>query len=230
MAGGTPTLQEVLADTHRSERLEIHTAMAGKIVDYSRAKHRATVLPQVKSAIAKDDESTLLEERPPIPNVPVAWPGGGAADGDGGENGFYLEFPLVKGNQGVLLFSEEAWGHFMETGQISPPGDLTRHSMGYCCFLPCQISNTGAFDDGGQQGLIIVKPERHLEIRHAGGTCDWVVTVDRLKQAFSDAITTALTSVVPNDGGLAVLTALKAQIEAMTVDTLGSNELKAGFG
>lgn len=169
---GDPTIAELIDDMISSRLLDLHTMLPAKVVSYDRATHTVEARIMVNRTVGKADGSQLIEEVPPIPNVPVAWPEGGA--GPAG-NAYYLEFPLVAGNEGILVFSESAWGHFRENqGQLSEPGDLRRHALGHCSFVPCRISNGGEYESAGQIGLLIVPDERAFSVRRRGETDDFV--------------------------------------------------------
>jgi hypothetical protein len=114
--------QELLQEHAGSVLLDVHTAMPGIVKSYSATEQTATVQPAIQRVL--DGEHETL---PPIPDVPVAWPAGG---------GFALVFPLVPGDTVWLMFSESAWAQYRETGQVSRPGDLTRHSLSYPLAYP----------------------------------------------------------------------------------------------
>lgn len=216
-----PSEYELISDMIESRLLDVHTTIAAKVVSYDRALHTVEARIMLQSTVGKADGSQLLETIPPIPNVPVAWPEGG--QGPSGSS-YYLEFPLVPGNEGLLQFSEAAWGHFRETGQLSEPGDLRRHSLGYCAFLPCRISKGGEYETSGE-GLLIVPNEKTFSVRQRGQTDDFVVLATMLKNALVAAIPVTFT---PNDGGAAAFGAFKAAIQAWNADDIGSDTLKAG--
>jgi len=217
---GEPTLQALIREALDSRLLDVHTALPGKVRNYDRATHTAEVEPMIQRATPRADGSTLDEKIPPIQNVPVAWPRGGS---------FYLEFPLASGDEGMLLFSEAAMGMFRETGQLSRPGDLRRHSLSYCAFLPFQISNYDDGDSAGTDaGLIHVPNESHVTVRSKGDSDDFVVLVGKLKTALQDAASSGSGGAVPNDGGKAAFLAFGKAVGAFTVGDIGSDKLKAG--
>ena len=217
---GAPTLQELIREALDSRLLDVHTALPGTIRSYDRKTHTAEVEPMIERATPRVDGSSLDEKIPPILNVPVAWPRG---------RGFYLEFPLESGDEGMLLFSEAAMGMFRETGQLSKPGDLRRHSLSYCAFLPFQVSKYDDGDEAGtDEGVVIVPSESHLSVRGKGETDDFVVLVGKLKTALQDAANSGSGGAVPNDGGKAAFLAFGKAIGVFTVGDIGSDKLKAG--
>lgn len=221
-----PDIAELIDDMISSRLLDLHTMLPAKVVSYERATHTVEARIMLRPTVPKADSSQLLEEIPPVPNVPVAWPEGG--QGPAG-NSYYLEFPLVAGNEGVLVFSEAAWGHFRENkGQLSPPGDLARHSLSYCAFFPCRISNGGEYDTGGQ-GLLIVPDERFISVRRRGEADDFVALATKVMDnynALKNAIASAATTEA-GAGGLGGVTALNAALSAWPTD-VACESLKAG--
>jgi len=217
-----PSLTGLISEMISSRLLGVHTMLPAKVVSYDRATHTVEARIMVKPTVDKADGSQLLEEMPQPTNVPVAWPEGGS--GPAG-NSYYLEFPLVAGNEGMLVFSEAAWGHFRETGQLSPPGDLRRHSPAYCSFVPCRISKGGAYEEPGDVGLLIVPDERTFSVKRRGETDDFVVLFESLRDAL---VAAATVTPVPNDGGAAAFSAFKLAIQAWAADDIASPALKAG--
>lgn len=101
---------------------DVHTSLPGIVKSYSATSQTATVQPAIQREI--DGEYETL---PQIPNVPVVWPAAG---------GFAIVFPLVPGDSVWLMFSESAWAQYRSSGQVSRPGDLTRHSLSYPVAYP----------------------------------------------------------------------------------------------
>jgi len=200
-----PELVELIDEMISSRLLDLHTMLPAKVVSYDRSKHVVEARIMVQHSVPKANGSQLLEDIPPLPNVPVAWPEGGS--GPAG-NSYYLDFPLVAGNEGMLVFSSAAWGHFRENGQLSPPGDLARHSLSYCSFVPCRISNGGEYESSGM-GLLIVPDERWISVRRRGETDDFVAlstkTNAELDAIRADLATFAAAQATASTGPLAAL-------------------------
>lgn len=213
------SIHELVADMIASSDLDKHTALPAKVKSYSKAKHTVEAHIQVLRATPRADGSSALEEVPPIQNVPVAWPGG---------SGFYLAIPLTEGDEGLLLFSEAAMGVFRETGQLSEPGDLRRHSLSYACFLPFKITNHENGDTGpNSEAVFIVPGGKVLRVSTAGGTADFVALAAKvqtelniLKSAISGA------AVVAGDGGASFKSAIIAALATWPGD-VASTTLKA---
>ena len=123
-SGRSVTLAEVLRANNAALRAGLHTSMPGVIKTYDPETKRADILPVVMMPTydpetGEEDEAVEL---PVIPNVPVSFPRGG---------GWHLSFPLEPGDHVTLVFSETATGAWRESGEVSEPGDVRRHSLGY---------------------------------------------------------------------------------------------------
>jgi hypothetical protein len=89
-----PSEAEVIIAGIEAALRGVHTALPGTIVSYVAATQTATVAPAVKLELA----AGVHEDIPPIPEVPVLWPGG---------TGGSLHIPLVPGDGVLLLFFEQ---------------------------------------------------------------------------------------------------------------------------
>lgn len=110
-------LQEAVAEALESRLLDVHTAMPGTVLVYNPLTSTATVRPGVRRALRGQDEETVYERLPDLPEVPVLLGAG-----------------LVPGDKVLLLFCEADAQGFESSGTVSDPHDVTRHGMGspYC--------------------------------------------------------------------------------------------------
>lgn len=107
-----PSWGEVL-DTMLDQRLRgVHTAMMGEFVSYSEAAQTAEVTLAVQLATGEDDFETV----PPLAGVPVLWPGAWEA-----------------GDRCLLVFCEESFAKWFDTGSVEPPELLRRHGLHAVC-------------------------------------------------------------------------------------------------
>lgn len=190
-----PSLSEVIRDAIEARLLDVHTSIPGRVVKYDAAKQVADVLPVVKRPLTLADGTTIHEDLPVIPNVPVVWLGGGA---------YALHFPLAKDDCVQLVFSESAIANWRETGEVTEPGDLTLHDLSYPVAIPriAPAANPIADAPASGEGVIIVGAGGVMRISTAHGVADFVAhakdTVDALKgiQSQIEAIQTALEGAV----------------------------------
>jgi hypothetical protein len=107
-----PSWGEVF-DTILSARLRsVHTAMVGEIRSYSEADQTAEVTLAVQLETTDGEFAAL----PPLADVPVLWPGAWAA-----------------GDTCLLVFSEESFSKWWDTGSVEQPEVLRRHGLHAVC-------------------------------------------------------------------------------------------------
>lgn len=161
-----PDLAEVIGIAIDSRMLDLHTMIVAKIVSYDASKQAAVVQPVVNGAAPNVDGSTTSETLPSIPNVPVRWERAG---------GYYDHKPLTAGDHGMLIFSESAFATWRTNGEVSDPGDLTRHGMSYAYFVPGAWPDAKALTDAPSSGeaVSIVPVGGHLRVSKAHGSADF---------------------------------------------------------
>jgi hypothetical protein len=96
------TIEQLLDLVMTSRLRELHTALPCRVESYNASKQTADVLPMIKRQVPDGDGGYTLEDLPVLPNVPVAFPRGGG--------GFFMSFPLQKGDFVFVVFSERAIG------------------------------------------------------------------------------------------------------------------------
>lgn len=106
-----PTWPEILAAASAKALRGVHTALPGRVKDYDVATQTA----QVQLAVHLDGL-----EVPPLKDVPVCWPGGSEG---------FLHVPLAAGDTVLVLFAEEDFSRWFDTGSVSPPQVLARHGL-----------------------------------------------------------------------------------------------------
>lgn len=92
----------------------LHTCIPAIIVDFDATKQRASVQPSVKQLIRQDsgEKITFIDvNRPQSLDVPVHFPQGG---------GFSLTFPIVAGDECLLIFGERDIENWKNFGGIQP--------------------------------------------------------------------------------------------------------------
>ncbi len=127
----TVLLSEILDAARDAHAAVIHTSIPGMVLDYDPVTQTATVQPMIKvPMVGPDGDPGEAETLPPIPLVRVSFPQG---------NGYAIHWDLVKGDTVDLVFSEAGTAHWRVSGEISEPGDATRHSLSY----PFAVPGTG---------------------------------------------------------------------------------------
>jgi phage tail protein X len=202
-----PNWSEVLRAALDNRISDVHVALPGRVVKYDAAKQVADIQPMVRRAVERLDGEVELEDLPICPNVPIAWPHGG---------GYYLHFPLAEGDDVELVFNEAATAQYRESGELSPPGDLRRHSLGYAFAVPCRLVTSKAFADAPTEAVVIVPSGGKLRVSQAGAAAasEAVALAEKVTaqlEALKDAISEAATG--GQDGGAAFKAAILAALE-----------------
>lgn len=113
---------EVLRRILESDRLDLHTALPGRVRSYDSDTQTADIELGVRRVIpvGDEDEEDRVEDYPILPSVPVVFPRGG---------GYFLHFPLEAGDGVLVIFAESDLNRWRETGDVSDPGVATRHGL-----------------------------------------------------------------------------------------------------
>ncbi len=166
MGGLNVTQAEIIRANNAALRAGLHTSMPGVIKSYNPLTKTADVLPVIKTPLYEPETGAEdeAEELPVIPNVPVSFPRGG---------GWHLSFPLQAGDHVTLVFSESATGQWRESGEVSDPGDVRRHSLGYpTAFLGAHPDADVLTDDTFFAGHLVLgkdgDPTQSIRIGPAG--------------------------------------------------------------
>ena len=106
-----PSWPEIIRAIQAQTQAAIHTALPGIVKSYDTATQTATVQLSVQL------QGVSV---PPLPDVPVAWPGGAAG---------FLHVPLTAGDPVLVVFAEEDFSRWWTTGSVSSPAVLARHGL-----------------------------------------------------------------------------------------------------
>lgn len=123
MAAKTPTLLDVVTAAAATERVDIHTALPGRVVALNAADNTVTVEPMIKQVLV----SGGVVDLPPLVDVPVQFPRGG---------GFVFTVPVGPGDEGLVAFSERCIDGWFASGDRAAPMDTRLHDLSDGFFLP----------------------------------------------------------------------------------------------
>lgn len=102
--------------------------MPGKVVSaYDASDNTVDVLPMVRHPVEATDGSIVNEDFPIIPACQVAWMQIGAAA---------FTAPLNAGDFGLLVPLNASISSFLDTGNVSNPGDIRKNHIANCIFIP----------------------------------------------------------------------------------------------
>lgn len=107
-----PSWEEVLDIVIGARLRSVHTAMMGEIRSYSEADQTA----EVTLAVQLESADGAFETVSPLGGIPVLWPGA-----------------WEEGDRCLLVFCEESFAKWFDTGSVEPPEVLRRHGMHGVC-------------------------------------------------------------------------------------------------
>lgn len=200
-------LDELLTLALDQRQRELHTAMPGRVESYDAATQTCDVLPQLKLQRPDGDGGFRACDLPVLPSIPVCFPRGG---------GFFLSFPLQKGDFVLVVFSERSLSNWRQKGEASSPGDTRMHSLAGAVAIPGVYPSGDALDDAdgtnvvlGKDGSTAAKIEITPSLVKLGGGDQFAAMANKVK-AWFDAFNAAVSGWTPvaNDGGAALKTAL----------------------
>jgi hypothetical protein len=103
--------------TVREMLMMVHTGMPGIVQSFDPATQTAVVQPAIQLLIVGEDEPVTLSV---CPDVPVFFPGGG---------GLVLTFPIAKGDECLLEFSERAIDFWFDRAGVQQPSQVRMHDL-----------------------------------------------------------------------------------------------------
>lgn len=122
--GETPTLSATIQAAIHSMLLQTNTAIPATVESYTPATGLINAQPSIKRKYVKDGEVVNL---PIINNIPVVFPRAGQAA---------LTFPLKKGDNVLLIFSQRSIERWKLTGGIVEAGDPRHHDLSDAFAIP----------------------------------------------------------------------------------------------
>jgi hypothetical protein len=117
----TPRLSDTIARMLEDAGAETWVACPGRVESYDATARTATVSPCLKRVIRNAEGDREAFVMPPIPAVPVCWPG---------------QIDLVKGDGVLLIFCDYDIGAWRDSGKTSDAGDETAHGPSGAVCLP----------------------------------------------------------------------------------------------
>lgn len=144
MARTTPNLAQLLVSAMETRLDALHTAIPCKVEAYDASTQTASVKPQIKNPIKTEKGEVVYEEFPVLPNLPVAFPRGG---------GFNLQFPIAKGDFGMVIFSERSIDEWRQSGDLTEPSNTTKHPLQGAMFFPMGYPDVSKLADGDDTNM-----------------------------------------------------------------------------
>lgn len=149
-----PTLAEVVREALDSRLIDVHTSAIAVVEKYDPVTMQVDCRLVVRRALRAEDGSTVNEEIPVIPAVPVMFPRGST---------FAITWQLVPGDHVMLFFTESSADQWRATGSPSnDAGDLRRHALGSAFAIPAVAPDVKLLAQSQTQALVIGGLELHL--------------------------------------------------------------------
>lgn len=209
------SLTEVFVEVMESRLRHLHVAMPGKVESYDAEKQVVSVKPQLKTAYPDGEGDYTHKEIPVIPNVPVAFPRAG---------GFFLSFPIQKGDYVLLVFSERSIQAWRDKGTAVDPGDLALHPLDGAVAIPGVYPAASALADADATNLILGKdgtPGAQVKLTstqvHLGGGAQFVALANKVNAEFAKVATTIGSLTSPSGAVTAGTPYVRADVDAANV-------------
>lgn len=212
------TLSEAIQIMIDAHMIDVHVSLPAQVDSFDASTQTVSVIPMLNSMIP--DGSTppnyTSEPLPKLVDVPVAFARGG---------GFFVSFPLKKGDEGMLVFAERSLAQWRATGNQSDPGDLGQHTLDGAWFVPAVASDARALNNVDADNLVIgsdlvgaarisITPQGEIDL---GGSSSYVARADKVIDALL-AIVQSLASAptIPAEVGLVKVKADMAKLLLQT--------------
>ena len=145
-----PTLAQVIDRFISSRLASLHTSMPAIVQSYDKETQTVEVQPAIKNVYTNEDEEEQVESLPLLVDVPVVFPRAG---------GFFVSFPIVKGDSVLVVFGERSMDQWQGTGKESDPGDLRRFSLSDAVAIPGVFPSTAPLKDAHGENMVMGKDE-----------------------------------------------------------------------
>lgn len=160
MSRNTPTLASVLAAALKAQLADVHVAIPAQVESFDSSRRCVSAQPLIRHGHTDGETGERSVERlPVITDVPVVFPGSGL---------FCVEWPVAKGDTGLLVFSEASIDKWLARGGDVDPLDDRRHALSDAIFIPGLRSlNRPPASSAAPAGTLVLRTAGEI---HAGGS------------------------------------------------------------
>lgn len=149
------TFAEVIRKAMDARVGEIHTGLPGTVQKYDANTQRIEVQPDLKKVFI-DDETEEVLALPLLTDVPVMFPRAG---------GFFITFPIVKGDKVWLAFSERAMDEWkVKGGKHLAPISVRKHDLSDAVAFPGCHPDSSPIEDIDSDNLVMGKDKGGMQI------------------------------------------------------------------
>src|SRR5580700_198846 len=183
---------------------ELRVALPAIVVSFDAATQNVTVQPAIKESLLNSLVPTP-QSLPQLANVPVIYPRGG---------GFSVTFPLVEGDEGVIVFQDIAIDSWWQSGGTNNVEvERRRHDLADAVFIPGGCSqprklsgySASALEIRSDDGNTLIEVSSGLiEITPDGGTTQVVAVPGTVKMTPDGG--TSLIQITPGEINLTAAT------------------------
>lgn len=99
---------------------DLHTAIPAIVVSFDAENRTITAQPTIQRVFSDGAGLAGPQNLPPCLDVPVLFMSAG---------GYEITYPIVEGDECLLIFSERCIDAWFETGEPSPPDDYRKHDL-----------------------------------------------------------------------------------------------------
>jgi hypothetical protein len=142
---------------------DLHVALPATVKSYDSSKLTVSVELGCNRALPDGAGNFVSEQLPKLDDIPVKFQRC---------RQFLLTFPLVSGDQGLLVFCERNIASWRATGNPGDPGDLGTHTLDGAVFIPGLFSDGGAPATTDATNMLLGSDsagESRIEIKPSGG-------------------------------------------------------------
>lgn len=156
MQNKTITIEDLIKTAGQRQRVDIHTALPGRVVSFNPDQNTVQVEPMINQVLDNGEESEL----PVLVDVPVQFPRGG---------GFVLTFPMAPGDEGLIVFGERCIDGWFVSGNKSKPLDYRLHDYSDAFFIPGVSSIPNAVPDIAMDGVSMRTIDNNTYVKVTNG-------------------------------------------------------------
>lgn len=209
---------------------KVHVGFPARVESYDADANTVDVQPQYDRATECLDGTTLHEELPIIPSVPIAWPR---------TRKYGVTFPIEVGDYVLILITDRSIHEWMRTGRRGDPLDLGTHELDGAVAIPGVYPSAdslsspqltdhltiGALTTGGAS-IHIDANEIRIGTNDASDYVALASKVEAQLTRIKDAISNAATG--SQDGGAALQAGIVAALTAPPFpESVGASKVKA---
>ena len=101
------------------------------VQSYNSEQNTVECQPAIREKLISEDATVSYQQIPLLLNVPVVFPG---------NSFFHLKFPIMPGDECLVVFSDLSIDNFWLNGNVQNPVENRRHDLSDGIAIPCNLS------------------------------------------------------------------------------------------